>query len=385
MPYMVEGENRPSRPDQGGVGKKPENPPVSETPKTTKRPSYLKVAGDLFANFVMEHYESEVQSSLGMEEEHLSTRQVINKKVNKKLGTTLSKPFMPILVGPILRRIESKWMPKITPEFQENFKDFREALNKRMKNPKAVAVTISNHFDHGNGVEMMFMSKMVLDAINSDRAPENYVKHTRLVIAKSLKNGLQEAFLQSIIERAEKNYLSKYYLSTLASVTKNDQKRRHMDMAGNVGFMKELIRIAKTKNEMLEIFVEGTIDGGRFTDGKRNGMQPLITELDQIFNILKANDSEIVFIPFGTQGKNRIHTDSKLPTRIALKTLFIEKNPKSLVDIKVGMPITYTEIKQQILEQKGKEATPDDIRDYLGRTCIAPLIPPDFQGVFREK
>jgi hypothetical protein len=191
--------------------------------------------------------------------------------------------------------------------------------------------------------------------------------------------------LQSIIERAEKNYLSKYYLSTLASVTKNDQKRRHMDMAGNVGFMKELIRIAKTKNEMLEIFVEGTIDGGRFTDGKRNGMQPLITELDQIFNILKANDSEIVFIPFGTQGKNRIHTDSKLPTRIALKTLFIEKNPKSLVDIKVGMPITYTEIKQQILEQKGKEATPDDIRDYLGRTCIAPLIPPDFQGVFREK
>jgi|WetSurMetagenome_2_1015567.scaffolds.fasta_scaffold01228_19 hypothetical protein len=307
----------------------------------------------------------------------------IKKKAKQKLGTTLAKPFMAVIAGPLLSRVDKKWMPLITPEIPMNF---RETLTEKMKNPKALAVVVSDHYDHANGIEMMFMSKMVLDTVNSDRSPKNQLTRSRLIVAKSIGDGLQDAFLQSILERAEKTHLSKYHLSILTCVTKNDQARRHMEKSENIHFMRELIKIAKAKNEILEIFVEGSVDGGRFTNGKRNGMQPLIEDLDDIFKLLTKNGAELVFVPFGSWGPNRINTKGKhLPTSAALRSLFLEKNPKSLVNIKVGMPITQTEMQLKIQEETGRAATTEDVRNYLGGECIAPLLPLEYQGVFRKK
>jgi len=316
------------------------------------------------------------------EPEKLSKRQRYKKKVKQKLGTTLAKPFMKMGVGPIMRRVESKWIPENKTEIPERFE---EALNKRMENPNAILVVPGNHYDHGQLVEMMLNSIMLVDMVNKGRSGNNLIKGSRLIIAKSLGDGLQSAFVQAALERAEKKYFPKYYLSTIACVSKNDQQRRNMDIHENAEFIRYLIGLSKTKNEILEIFVEASVDGGRLTNGKRNGMRPLIPELDRIFEILTKNDAELVFAPFASWGPNRVHTDSLIPTSVAIGSLFFNKNPESLTNIKFGMPITLTEIKQQIQIQKGQEATPEDIRDYLGRKCIAPLAPEDFQGVYRKK
>lgn len=341
-------------------------------------------AETFFGEFALDEMDPETRKlfELPIEEPKPSRGQRLKRKAKQKLGTILSKPFMSLGVTPILNSVDRKWMPSIFPDIPINFKD---SLIEKMKNPKALPIIIANHYDHANGIEMMVMSKTVLGIINANRTSENQFKGSRLIIAKSLKDGLQTAFLQSIIELAEKKYFSKYDVSTLASVSKNDQTRRNMNISENIPFMKELTRMAKVKDEMLELFVEGTVDGGRFTEGERNGMRPLIPELDQIFEILTRNNAELVFIPYGSHGPNRIHTDKKFPTKAAIKSLFLDRNHKNLVDIKVGMPISLTEIRQTIQEETGHIATSEDVRDYLGRRCIAPLLPPDYQGVFREK
>lgn len=348
---------------------------VFEPKKETAIRAMKRVLGNLIDGLV------EDDNPTLAEEENLSKRQRYKKKVKRKLGTTLAKPFMEIGVGPIMRGVESKWMPVIKREIPEVFE---EALNERMKNPNAILVVPANHYDHAQLMEMMFNSRMLIDMVNKVRDEDNLLKGTKLIVAKSLGDGLQNAFVQAALKRAEKNYFSKYNLSTIACVSKNDQERRNMDIHENAEFFRYLINLSKTKDEILEIFVEGSVDGGRLMNGKRNGMRPLIPELDRIFEILTKNGAELVFAPFASWGPNRIHTDSKLPTSAAIKSLFFNKNPENLTNIKFGMPITLTEIKQQILKLKGQEATQEDIRDYLGRTCIAPLAPPDFQGVFRK-
>lgn len=363
--------------------KSPENDGKSKKPL----PLTLSTLRDIFVELAYEELDPKTREIFTAEPEKSSLGQKIRNRVNEIKGKRLSigekirKPFNDIGVGAIMRRIDSKLISPIEPEFP---KGFEEALIEKMKNPNAVLIIISNHFDHANLLEMMVMSKKLIDMINTNRNRDSCLKGTRLIAAKSLKRGWQDMFLQSALKRAEQNLFPNYYLSLEECISKNDHKRRHMNPSENLTFIKHLINFAQTKNEALEIFVEGSVDGGRFTNGKRNGMQPLIEELDMIFKIITKNEAEMVFVSFGTWGKNRVHTDAKRPTSIALKTLFLDKDPKSLVNIKVGMPITDSEIKDQIQKQKGQEATPEDIRNYLGIT-IASMLPPDFQGVFRKE
>lgn len=288
----------------------------------------------------------------------------------------------------LLSRTERRLFDPIRPEFPEGFK---EALIEAMANPNAIPIVYSNHYDHANGAEMAVVSKILTHLINTARDPENQFKGFALVISSSLKDGKQNLLLQEFLEQAERNYFPKFNLSTIECATENDIKKRHESHGINRDYFHRLGSLAERGNEGIEIFPEGSVEGGRYTGKLWNrhvkGMQKFNSEgLDIIARIImEKNGKEIVYIPLTLEGPNRIHTNHKIPTLLTIRTLYLTRNPKSLVSVKVGMPINHAEVIRRIKEKNGQEEiTPEEISDYLARLVVS-LLPsnhPHLKGVY---
>lgn len=315
----------------------------------------------------------------------------LNRTSSEKPLSVIEKTTKPVIARftkTILSRVEKKMMNPMKPEFQEGFEEKFLGI---MENSNVMPVVYSNHFDHANGLEMAVISKTLTDLINTKRNSENQFNGFTMVIASSLENGFQKLFLQEAVTQIEENYLPEFKLSVARCVSKNDRIRRGINFS-NIAFFRQIDRMAKNGNEGLAIFPEGTVESGRYEgEGKERhvkGMQKFDSEgLDKIISraLVKDSHKEVVYIPMAIAGKNRVHTDHRVPTLISLKTLFWTRHPKSLVSIKVGMPILHSELLQKIRQEKRREATSDDISNHLGK-IVAELLPsdqPHLKGVYR--
>jgi hypothetical protein len=358
--------------------KSPEETTIFQPPKEPQKKTILESLGDIILDNDEEAYF----------ENQLLTPQQITKPIIDGSKDKIISGIVNFLFKEN-NRLENKLIKPIKIEKVEGFD---KALLEKM-GPNTLLMAGLNHWDHANILEAMVASLTITNIINEDRKKrneKNYHKNNRLIVAKSLGDGKQNILLQRALELIEKSgYLSKFYMSTEPCVTKNDMERRNMvDANGliNAGFLRHIVSMSKAGNEGLFIFIEGSVDGGRFTNRKRNGARHPLEDLDQIITLIKERvGKEILYLPIGLRGKNRIHTDHKFPTIAALKALLLDRNPESLATIKLGIPMTHTEIVKKIQEEQGKEnVSITDVKEYWGKS-IAELVPEDFQGVYRKK
>lgn len=280
----------------------------------------------------------------------------------------------------ILDRCEKKLIEPANIEFPEAFKTiFMEA----MKYPNIIPFMYSNHYDLANGLAMAAMSKILTGFANKVRAPNRPFERFLMPVARSLSNGNQGSFMQEIIGRAGADlFLTKYNLSTAECTTKNDRIKRNTN-GDNKIFMLHVARIARDDNGGIALFPEASVEGGRRIKegqyrGQRKGLQEFESNITEIIELIMGRfGKEILYIPLGLFGPNLLHADRRLPTITALQTL-ASKNPKAVINIRVGMPMTHVPMIRKIAElNKGKSVTKEDIVKHL-RGMAACLLPPDF-------
>ncbi|MDP2586141.1 MAG: hypothetical protein Q8P29_04655 [Candidatus Levybacteria bacterium] len=281
----------------------------------------------------------------------------------------------------ILDRFEQKLIKPAKIELPEAFKlIFIEA----MKDPDVMPFMYSNHYDLANGLPMAVMSKIFTDLANRVRDPSNPFKGFLMPVSRTLLNGNQGLFMQGITDQANTGFfIPKYNLFMVGCTTENDKIKRDTNDS-NLKFMLDVSRIARNRNGGIAPFLEASVEGGRLIkEGEYRGQRKGLQEFDshranEIIDLLTIRfGRKILYIPLGLFGPNLLHADNRIPTMTALRAL-ASKNPKTLINVKVGKPTTHEEMINQITElNKGKDVLKEDISKRL-REMVAHLLPSDF-------
>lgn len=280
----------------------------------------------------------------------------------------------------------------IKPEYPE---DFEDACAKLMKDSSVVPILISNHEGHADGAATAIISRDLAQIVNTVRTPETAFRGIMLTIASSIETAHQSIFLQQCTRQA-KIRLPKYSLSTQA-YTRDKDRREYKMTSKNYGYTEKLMKIISGDEQReadgLAFFVEGTVEGGRRikegeNKGQIKGMQEINwSRLDILIKTIIRHKKKAVIIPYGSYGAfNILDPDHKnLPTLRAIRAITSLQVPKkSLLTVRVGMPIEYSEMIRQIQEQRGQETTLKDIGNHVGR-IIANLLPEEARGVYAVK
>jgi hypothetical protein len=275
----------------------------------------------------------------------------------------------------ILGRIEKKLVVPAHVDFPE---DYRAKFIETVKNPNVVPFIYSNHYDHANGLSMAIMSNMLTNLINNVRSDENPFNGFLMPVSKSILNGKQGSFMKDFIDQAKTDFfLDKYRTHIIGCTTKNDREKRDTNES-NVELMLGVARIARDGNGGIAIFPEASVEGGRRIKegehkGQRKGLQEFNSDdISKLVELIeKRLHKELLYIPLGLSGPNLLHTDHRLPTVIGMKSL--TKGSKGAINIRVGEPITHTEMINKI----GKNSTKEDICNHL-RGMVAVLLPANF-------
>jgi hypothetical protein len=305
----------------------------------------------------------------------------------KKLGTEIIRPPFAKVTEIFINRVERKVVDRINPEYAEGFDTaFKEA----MQDSNVLAILISNHEGHADAISTAVISRRLTRIVNEARSDNDQFRGFMLTTAASLETGHQNLFLQEAIKQAKKK-LPKYNLSTQPFVRKADRERYGI-ISDNSSYMKELMEIVgkgvNRSADGLAFYPQGSVESGRRIKKGKNknhikGMQRLnCNELYSLIEIIEARyHRKVLLIPIGSHGAgNVINPDHRRPTLKTVSTL-ANKKPKSLMSVKVGVPIKWDDLKKQIKEQKGQEATSEDLGDVLGR-IIASLLPSDARGIY---
>jgi len=98
---------------------------------------------------------------------------------------------------------------------------------------------------------------------------------------------------------------------------------------------------------------------------------------------------KVIIIPVGSYGAFDIFDPGyhSYPTLKVLKEL-VRSNPKSLLTVKVGLPVSYDDIvlkaRKEALKQNGSEEINSRNIDHEFGSMLAVLLPPGAQGYYRS-
>lgn len=315
------------------------------------------------------------------------TQERIIPKV-KRLGTGIVRPPIAKAAEIFFNRVERKIVERIEPEYAEGFDN---AYKEEMQDPNTtIPILIFNHEGHADAISTAIISRKLTGITNETRSDEDLFRGFMLTVAASLETGHQNLFLQEGM-RVVKKKLPRYNMSTEPFVREQDRERYGIT-SDNEAYVAKLMEIAKKgvnrSADGLAFYPQGSVESGRHIKEGPNknhikGMQKF--NCDELYNLIKIIEAryhrKVLLIPVGSHGAgNVISPDHRRPTLKTVTTL-VRKNPESMMSIKVGMPIKWSDLKKQIEERKGQKATAEDLEEFLGKT-IASLLPPDARGVY---
>lgn len=372
---------------------KPKAPP----PLATKKPSVLKILGDFITEITLNDLDSTTRKIFieNTEPKELSKTQRIRNKIREKrlsLGEKITKPLIALKATIFVGAVERNIVKPIKPEFPENFDN---TFIEIMKDPAILPILISNHTGHADAAGTAVVAKQLTKLANRARPPENQFRGFMLTIAASLESAHQNLFLQQCTNRAKK-ILPNYGLSLGAYTRPKDVEKYKMDSSNNRVYAEKISDIMKGTGEReadgLAYYIEGTVEGGRrITEGENigqtKGTQRIDCEqLDKIINKAQSrHHRKVVIITASSDGASDILNPDKnnQPTR---KATMVVVNPippkKSLLTVKIDMPIFYDDLIRQLEKRTGQKVTSQDIGDEIGRR-ISKGLPPEKQGYYK--
>ncbi|MDP2585628.1 MAG: hypothetical protein Q8P29_01975 [Candidatus Levybacteria bacterium] len=387
-----------------------QRPPQSETeklsssvkPKTptslaTKKPSALEILGDFITGMMLDDLDSTTHEIFigNTEPEKLSTRQKLGNKIKEKrlsLGEKITKPFIALKATIFVGAIERNIVNPIKPEFPEGFDN---TFTEIMKDPSVLPILISNHTGHADAAGTAVISRQLTKLVNKTRSSENQFRGFMLTIAASLESAHQSIFLQQCTNRAKK-ILPNYGLSLGAYTRPKDVEKYQMDTKNNRVYAEKTSEIIKGGSEReadgLAYYIEGTVEGGRKIKegeniGQTKGTQRIDCEqLNKIINKAQSRcHRRVVIITASSDGASEVLDPDKdnQPTRKAIKIVINPIPPKkSLLTVRIDMPIFYDDLIRQLEERTGQKATTQDIGDEYGRR-ISKGLSPNKQGYYK--
>lgn len=316
-------------------------------------------------------------------------------KVAQGIEGSLRRPFIKTFISMLLPFIERKLVKTMVPEFPQKFEI---AFGEQMKDQNTVPIIVSSHEGHADAITMVALSKILTNLANQTSDPqkndsENRLKGFQLLVAASMRAGHQGLLIQESVVQAEKKYFPhKYPLTFVDYVREKDVGKYGME-PNKIAFTRRLIR-AVNERYGIAVFPEASVESGRKDGKNRNaikGMQPINCEnLRTVIKIIIHQGKSVLLIPVGSHGAYKI-VDSNLDkksgepaNRITLKELkaLLGKDANKLISARVGMPIKYEDIINELMAQRqGKQPTEQDISDLLGKK-IAQLLPESARGVY---
>lgn len=303
----------------------------------------------------------------------------------KRLGTKIIRPPIAKAAEIFFDRVERKIVERIEPEYAEGFDAaFREA----MRDPDTIPILISNHEGHADAISTAIISRRLTGIASETRGNEDL--GYMLTVAASLETGHQNLFLQEGMKVVQ-GMLPRYSLSTQPFVREEDRERYGIT-SHNEDYTEKLLEIVgkgvNRSADGLAFYPQGSVESGRrIKEGPNKnhikGMQRF--NCDKLYNLIRIIEAryhrKVLLIPVGSHGAgNVINPDHRRPTLATIVKL-ATPNPRSLMQVKIGMPIKWRDLKKQIEEQKGQKVTLEDVENSLGKT-IASLLPPDARGIY---
>jgi hypothetical protein len=307
-------------------------------------------------------------------------------KINKDLGMAVN------LSEIIAKSLEIQFPP-----------GFKEAYKEKVKDKNVMPLLLNSHQSHTDIISLMAETKILTAWTNEARNGGERFAGYDLLIASSLKEGLQGTFLKDGIGQVS-DYLSQYSISTIEYMRTKDARLYNERLIANSGkgmSPEELEKFRDTTNcfgplhtlardikkgKGIAMFPEATVQGGRLrTDGTIYGMQKLDCEcvkFEKLAEIANNYDKKILFVFGATNGGYKIVSpDTQKPTPEAYWIIETGKMPPELMQTKTSMPIDWDEALHQIARNGKIDA--GRIEDFVG-TEIAKLLPPEARGYYRD-
>lgn len=322
------------------------------------------------------------------------TKDYKTKEKKLSIEEKVVKPFIALAATIFVPLVERNIVKPIKPEYA---KGFDNAFMDIMKNQSVLPIIISNHTGHADAAGTVVISKHLTELANKVRSPENQFRGFMLTIAASLESAHQSLFLQQCTRQAKK-ILPKYTLSFGAYTRKKDVEKYRMNSSSNQKYVEETNEIikggSKRKADGLVYYVEGTVEGGRrIKEGKKQGQIKGMQKIDceQLNMLIKKTQlryqRKVIIITSSSDGASEVldpDQESIKPTRKAIAAVASPIPPrKSLLTVKVDMPIFYNDMIRQMEERMGRKTTSQDVSDELGRR-ISKGLPPEKRGYYKD-
>lgn len=241
----------------------------------------------------------------------------------------------------------------------------------------ALPIFVSNHQGHVDGITVGRLVNRFRLLANDSGAPAPFPQIT-MPIAASLIEGNQGFLLQKAYSNFE-HLLVENNIRALPVVRQRDielgmQQRKGKDVRN--------LKLAIEENNMILLFAEGRVQGGRSnSEGKLNGMIPFDEDsIHLLIRIAKKNGRDPLLIPVSTFGGFQVLSpDYNFLTPQAIAAMGRIETP-SLVYVHFGKPFTDTEMNNKILAS-GKEVTPLTQNEFVGH-AVAKHLPRQSRGVY---
>lgn len=371
---------------------------------TTKKPflnEVINVIGEFSNEFALPEFDPESREIItGAKEEKLSKRQRIKNRFNKikekrlSIAEKIKKPAIALAATIFVWRVEQKAVKPIKPEYA---KGFDKAFMELAKDPSVLFILVSNHTGHADAAGTAVIAKHLTDLANKVRPVENQFRGFMLTIAASLEAAHQNLFLQQCARRAKKILPKKFHMPLGEFTRKKDVDQYEMDSNGNREYAEKTSAIIKGKDDRvadgLAYYIEGTVEGGRRAKegenaGQRNGTQRIDwDQYDKIINKAQSrHHRKVAIITASSKGACEI-LDPDRDNQPTKKAILYVANPlpsrKSLLTVKVDLPIPYDDMVSQLEGKMGQKIIPQDTGDEIGRKISKPL-PPNERGYYKD-
>ena len=326
--------------------------------------------------------------------------QIVKKKC-LGIGKTIIEHEIKLIPTSVWRKMADRVETNIVkPTMPEYAKGFDEAVLKIAKDPENLIVFISSHEGLGDGAGSAKIAKYTTDLINTQRPPENQSEGWMLPISASLGSGHQGVSWQKLIEPLKERAL-KYHLF-MVDITRKKDEEQYSLRGGNRKHSRELIKIINHDNDRIAdgqfLYLAGKMEEGRREKRKFprnlnpfgrpiNGLRELnCKSFHSIVNSIELKyHRRVIIIPVGSYGAFDIFDPEhhSLPTLKAIKE-FVRPNPKSLLTVKVGLPVSYDDIvleaRKKAKQKNGSEKITSEAIDHKFGDMLAELLPEKARG-----
>ncbi len=252
-------------------------------------------------------------------------------------------------------------------------------------------IGFSKHESHYDGRAIGKALNKVSEVVNRVLPPDEKYKGWVVPKATSIDTGDQDKTL-GLTSLIITQKMEEENIYTADYTREKDQKDHHLP-PNTVEFMRKMTAHAK-ENHGIGVFPEGTVEGGRKSLEKKgiSGMQEFEKPtLAVMARIAQSVGKTPVFFPISISGTHKIleplrsPDDSDRVTKTPTPTMLraaIPLWPVSIVDIKIGCPISFNSIPASFGLRK-KQVNEDVLNLYLER-ALAKIVPKHELGKFKN-